>query len=127
MLNEATNVRRQRGLEIAATSIVTRKAEGEWLVPSQSINSQYRVVRGEDGFRCSCPDYELRGQTCKHGFAVEFVLRRETRPDGTVIETRAARLTYGQDWPAYNRAQTTEKDQFCALLRDLVAYAPPHV
>lgn len=125
MLNEATAVRRQRGMEIAATTAIARTGEGEWIVPSQTLNGQYRVIRdGEGDFRCSCPDYELREQTCKHGFAVEFVLRRETRPDGTVIETRAARVTYPQNWPAYNRAQTTEKAQFCVLLRDLVADVP---
>jgi transposase len=121
MLNEATDRRRQRGLEIAATAAIAREGEGEWLVPSQSLNGKYRVVKGPDGFTCTCPDYELRGQTCKHAYAVEFVLRRETKPDGTVIETRAARVTYTQNWPAYNRAQTSEKAQFCTLLRDLVA------
>lgn len=124
MLNEAIDARRQRGLEIAATSQITRKGEGEWFVPSQSLNGRYRVIKGVEGFACSCPDYELRGQTCKHGFAVEFFLRRETKADGTVIETRAARVTYSQNWPAYNKAQTTEKGQFCTLLRDLVADVP---
>jgi transposase len=94
------------------------------LVPSQSFNGKYRVQKGPVGFSCNCADFELRGQTCKHGFAVEFVLRREIKPDGTVIETRAARVTYSQDWSAYNKAQTNEKAQFCALLRDLVADVP---
>ena len=124
MVNEALAVRRQRGLEIAATTKITQTGEGEWAVPSQSGGSQYRVIKDTDGFQCSCPDYELRVDTCKHGFAVEFVLRRETRPDGTVIETRAARVTYPQNWRAYNRAQTSEKAQFCVLLRDLVADVP---
>lgn len=124
MVNEALAVRRQRGLEIAATTPIKRTGEGEWLVPSQSGGNQYRVIKDTDGFQCSCPDYELRVDTCKHGFAVEFVLRRETRPDGTVIETRAARVTYPQNWPAYNKAQTSEKAQFCVLLRDLVADVP---
>jgi transposase len=124
MLNRtAVDGRRQRGLEIAATTAIARKGD-EWLVPSQSLNGKYRVMKGAAGFHCTCPDYELRGETCKHGFAVEFVLRRETKPDGTVIETRAARVTYSQNWPAYNRAQTAEKGQFCTLLRDLVATVP---
>ena len=114
MLSEATDGRRQRGLEIAATTAIVRKGD-EWLVPSQTLRRKYRVIKGLDGFSCTCPDFELRRQTCKHGFAVEFVLRREIKPDGTVIETRAARVTYSQNWPAYNRAQTTEKEQFCAL------------
>ena len=29
--------------------------------------------------------------------------------------------TYPQDWPAYNSAQTSEKDTFMALLADLCA------
>src|SRR5215208_7435684 len=120
MLNEATDARRQRGLEIAATANIVRKGNA-WSVPSQSLNGRYTVLKAGDELRCSCPDYELRGQTCKHGFAVEFVIRRETAPDGTVTETRAARVTYSQNWPAYNRAQTGEKAQFCTLLRDLVA------
>lgn len=123
MVNEAVDGRRQRGLEIAATTAIARKGD-EWIVPSQTLRGKYRVMKGADGFHCTCPDYELRGQTCKHGFAVEFVLRRETKPDGTVIETRAARVTYSQNWPAYNKAQTSEKDQFCTLLRDLVAEVP---
>jgi transposase len=124
MLNEATDGRKQRGLEIAATAIIVLKRKGEWDVPSQTLNGTYRVIKGEDGFKCNCPDFELRGQTCKHGFAVEIVLRRQTTVDGTVIETRATRVTYAQNWPAYNRAQTSEKEQFCTLLRDLVADVP---
>jgi transposase len=123
MLNEGFDARRQRGLEIAATAKIARKGAA-WLVPSQSRGGRYAVVKDGDDFRCECPDYELRGQTCKHGYAVEFVIRRETAPDGTVTETRAARVTYAQNWPAYNAAQTSEKAQFCTLLRDLVADVP---
>ena len=63
------------------------------------------MVKGPEGFQCACPDFELTGRTCKHGYAVEFMLRRETKPDGTVIETRAARVTYSQPWAAYNKAR----------------------
>jgi len=94
------------------------------MVPSQSMPGRYRVNKGPEGFACSCPDFEDRGQPCKHIFAVEFVMKRETAPDGTIIETRAARVTYAQSWPAYHRAQSSEKDQFCILLRDLVADVP---
>jgi hypothetical protein len=124
MLNEATNARQQRGLMIAATQVISRNNAGDYMVPSQSTNGHYRVVQSPEGLKCACPDFELRGETCKHGFAVEFMLRRETKPDGTVIETRAARVTYSQPWSAYNKAQTTEKDQFCTLLRDLVSDVP---
>lgn len=55
---------------------------------------------------------------------MEFFLKRETAPDGTVTETRAVRVTYPQNWREYNRAQVNEKDLFCRLLRDLVADVP---
>jgi transposase len=74
------------------------------------------------------PDFELRKSTCKHGFAVEFYLKRETTitPEGeeTVAETRAMRVTYPQNWAAYNAAQVAEKELFCHLLRDLCAAVP---
>ena len=124
MVNEATDGRRLRGMEIAATQVISRNHGGSYLVPSQSGPGRYRVVANAEGFTCACPDHETTGRTCKHGYAVEFMLRRETKPDGTVIETRAARLTYPQPWSAYNRAQTGEKGEFCTLLRDLVADVP---
>ncbi len=111
--------RQQRGLMIAATARI-RQQGGAWTVPSQSTRGRYTVALG-DGGHCTCPDFEERQLPCKHIFAVEFVIKRETAPDGTVTEIRAARVTYAQDWPAYNAAQTTEKEHFCRLLRDLCA------
>jgi transposase len=75
---------------------------------------------------CTCPDCQS-GHKCKHLFAVEFVLSRETthNADGstTVTETVAIKATkkatYTQDWPSYNAAQTNEQDQFRRLLSDL--------
>jgi transposase len=126
--------REQRGLEIAARARIERKGKA-WIVPSQSLNGTYRVTMGESGPSCTCPDFELRGLTCKHGYAVEIVIQRETvtetnaRGDSrtTVTETAAVRVTYPQDWPAYNQAQTVEKEMFCRLLRDLCAGAPDPV
>lgn len=119
--------RQQRGLEIAATLRIQEHGNG-WIVPSQTLNGRYTVTQEADGPHCTCPDYELRRLPCKHAFAVEFYLRRETTvtPDGetTVTETRAMRVTYPQDWPAYNRAQTSEKELFRHLLRDLTAAVP---
>jgi hypothetical protein len=58
----------------------------------------------------------------------EFYLKRETTisPNGeaTVTETRAARVTYPQNWHAYNAAQSAEKELFCHLLRDLCSNVP---
>ena len=49
MLNEATNGRKQRGLEIAATQIIGRNNAGDFMVPSQSGPGKYRVVREAEG------------------------------------------------------------------------------
>src|SRR3954454_21229654 len=126
--NAAVDARRQRGLEIAAVCPITRK-DGAWIVPSMSGNGRYTVKADPENPTCTCPDFETRGCRCKHIFAVEFAMRRETthNPDGstTVTETVAIkatkRTTYPQDWPAYNAAQTNEQDQFLRLLGELCA------
>jgi transposase len=117
------NARQEKGRQISALSRVSRK-DGVWHVPSQSGGETYIVDPNPDGPRCTCPDYELRGGKCKHIFAVEYTIERETQPDGntTVTETvtvKATRVTYKQDWPAYNAAQINEKAKFQALLHDL--------
>jgi transposase len=68
---------------------------------------------------CTCPDYETRGVKCKHLFAVEYTIRRETNAKGETTTTETLRVTYSQDWPAYNAAQTHEKERVAILLRDL--------
>ena len=122
------DARQQKGLEIAATLAILPKGDSAWIVPSQTLTGRYTVTRTFDGLECTCPDYDLRHSTCKHGFAVEFYLKRETvvAPDGetTVTETRAMRVTYSQDWPAYNAAQCAEKELFLHLLRDLCSVVP---
>ena len=119
--------RQQRGLVIAATANIQQKGD-VWVVPSQTKNGRYTVSRDGDGFQCSCPDFELRRSNCKHAWAVTFILKREvtTTPDGetTVTETAAVRVTYSQDWPAYNAAQCAEKELFLFLLRDLCSAVP---
>jgi transposase len=109
---------------LAATAHIRPKS-GMYEVPSQTNSgTSYIVAMVAGQFRCTCPDFELTGLSCKHAYAVEYFLKRETAPDGTVTETRAVRVTYPQQWAAYNRSQTTEKEAFCALLRDLVADVP---
>lgn len=116
--------REQKGLVIAATSKITQ-SDGLWVVPSQSGSGRYRVAIGNEGQFCSCPDFEKRGQACKHIHAVTLILRRESVVDAngttTITETAAVKITYAQNWPAYNAAQCGEKDHFLRLLHDLVA------
>jgi transposase len=124
----ATEARRQRGLAIAAVTMIEERKPGLWIVPSQSADKRSWVRTDCASPTCTCPDFEERGQPYKHVFAVQFVIQRETRPDGTEIVTESMTLTcetvvkkptYRQNWPAYNKAQTTEKHRPQALLAEL--------
>jgi transposase len=113
------DARQERGLQIAATAKIEKNQLGMWKVPSQAGNGISYVVNLDHGHPfCSCPDFE-KGNHCKHLYAVEYVAQRETKPDGTTIETQAMRVTYAQDWPVYNAAQTHERERFVELLHDL--------
>ena len=79
--------RQQRGMAIAAQVRIEKNRLG-YKVPSQSGNGSYVVSVDDEPF-CSCPDFEKRQQPCKHVYAVEFIIQREERPDGTTIESRA--------------------------------------
>ncbi len=114
---------------IAATKKIDRKGDS-WIVPSQNGTAKYIVRPDAEKPFCSCPDHEALGIKCKHLFAVEFVKQRELFPDGTetvtqtVKVTEKIRKTYKQVWPAYNAAQTNEKDKFLMLLHDLCRGVP---
>ena len=122
--------RQQKALVIAAKSKITKKGD-TWLVPSQSGNGQYKVnATDPDWPTCTCPDFELRRARCKHIYAVEYTIEREQSitetTDGGVTTTTVTetvkvtkRVTYKQNWPAYDAAQTNEKHLFQSLLHDL--------
>lgn len=124
MLDKFGESRQQRGLEIAAVSKIERKGAA-FLVPSQSGKGRYTVIPDDDKPHCSCPDHTDGGHKCKHLFAVEYVMKRERNADGTttVTETVTVQKTvqrvYSQNWSAYNAAQTSEKQKFQELLREL--------
>jgi transposase len=135
------DLREQRGREIAARARIVKRNDA-WIVPSESGKGAYRVTLDADDLRCTCEDFELRAKPCKHIFAAAIVVQRETVTQTTMFsdgetttetttvtetETRAVRLTYAQNWPAYNRAQTQEKAMFCTLLRDIAATVPEPV
>lgn len=121
--------REERGLIIAATCRLNRLDDGTWLVPSQSTKNGATTYRVNlDKKSCTCPDHTESGQTCKHYYAAMIVFQRDVLPDGTVIETKTVTLTkktvYKQDWPAYNKAQTSEKRRVRVLLYDLCRRLP---
>lgn len=119
------NTREQKGLELASKSKITNK-NGLWFVPSQSGKDKYKVAIEETNPRCNCPDFEFRRMTCKHIFAVQFVIQqKETKTETkngqtTVTETVVTKkVTYKQEWSSYNAAQTGEKREFQVLLYEL--------
>lgn len=120
--------RQQRGLEIANCCHIAEQ-NGLWLVPSQSSKGRYRVDSRENP-TCTCPDFETRGEKCKHIYAVEYVIefRRTTDRLSVMKETiqvsQTIRPIYSQNWPAYNAAQTSEKHNFQSLLHDLCSSIP---
>jgi transposase len=72
---------------------------------------------------CTCPDFELRRQPCKHVIAARLVAERDGGPSAPPMEVDEVprRPTYKQDWAKYDLAQMTEKDRFLELLSELVA------
>jgi hypothetical protein len=121
------SLREVKGQDIADRFRIVKSGD-LYLVPSQSGKGKYKV--DSEAGRCSCPDNEYTGAKCKHIFAVEFTIRRETKKTfmvdasgkatTTITETvKVTRKTYPQVWPAYNKAQTMEKAQFLYLLHKL--------
>lgn len=115
--------RKARALHIAATSQLTA-VDGRWKVPSQNGPGHYIVTVGPAGaWECTCEDYEERLDRCKHIMAVELTIQREVGV-ARAEYSELVKVTYSQDWPAYNRAQTGEKRMFLHLLEQLCELIP---
>jgi len=110
--------RQNRGLEIAKTNRL-RKTEKGWIVPSQSGKGTYLVGLDGHDYNCSCPDCKFRQKKCKHIWAVEYWTTRSVDMNGKSAVSSGMRVTYSQNWPAYNKAQSREKALFMRLLADL--------
>lgn len=113
---ERVETREERGMKIAAT---LRRQNGSWEVSSQSGRGAYVV--DPIAKTCSCPDFQNRNVTCKHQIAVQIVIERETKPDGTVKTTKTVRMSYSQQWASYDASQMHEVERFEALLSGLCA------
>jgi transposase len=113
------DMRELRALELAARSRITF-ADGCWLVPSQTGSGTYKVKIGSPP-SCTCDDFTLRQQPCKHVIAARLVCARDHGGKAPEITADAVpvRPTYKQDWPLYDHAQRTEKRRFQVLLHDL--------
>jgi transposase len=118
----AVATREQKGLQIAKSGGVVRNGSG-WLVPSQSGKNRYYVTLDTGSPHCTCPDYEIQRERCKHVFAVEYILKPEASPNGATVAEPCKR-TYKQNWRPYNAAKSEEKDRFVVLLSDLCSGVP---
>lgn len=114
------NPRQIRGIDIAKRYTL-KEENGLWFVPSSSGKSQrYKVCLKSQ--KCSCPDFEIRRQKCKHLFAVEYSFEQDFLAELDTLEVAKVakqRKTYKQVWTAYNEAQTNEKSQLQSLLAEL--------
>src|SRR3989344_3094674 len=111
--------REERGELLAKSTKIVKIPHG-WKVTSQTNTSRDYIVKfTRDEPKCSCPDCELRHKKCKHIYAVEFYIKRQINEEGRITETKGIKISYSQDWKAYDNAQTNEKLVFLKLLREL--------
>lgn len=113
------DLRELKALELAARSKIVFHL-GRWLVPSQTTGKPYPVAI--DPPSCTCEDFQLRGEPCKHVIAARLVAERdggESAPP-MVVDAVPRKPTVKQTWPLYNLAQQTERDRFRELLFDLL-------
>ncbi len=120
---ENLKTRWQRGVEIAKSCQIVQKGD-RWIVPSQYGHGNYSVTFKRDHPACTCVDFEKRGLKCKHIIAVEITLTKQIDKYGNVTLTKTKRITYSQDWQAYDNAQTNQKELFMKLLYDLCKQIP---
>lgn len=118
--NEERYLTREQKAELIFKNFKIVKTPSGWRVPSQQGNGKAYLVKfnGHEP-ECDCPDCQLSRKKCKHILAVELYLKQEIDQEGNITETRGVRVTYSQDWKAYNKSQTNEKLVFMRLLRDL--------
>ena len=111
--------REDRAKELLKSCSPIETSQG-WEVPSQTDSKKnYLVEYNDHEPKCNCPDCKHRQSKCKHIFAVEFYIKRQIDEKGRLTETKGVKVTYEQNWSAYNKAQTNEKLIFMKLLKDL--------
>lgn len=114
------NSRRIKGEQIAKTVQIQKKGLDRWVVPSQTGRGEYTVNRVGENFKCTCPDFELRGQVCKHIYAVEIKVMKWFDSNGNYGTEITIKKTWTQNWVAYDKSQKEEKVRFMELYKDLL-------
>ena len=115
--------REERGKLLLKSVRIVKTPRG-WRVPSQShAGHSYLVTFNGHEPKCDCPDCRMRHKKCKHIYAVELYIRQEIDKEGKVkSQTKGVKITYSQNWKAYNHSQTNEKLFFMKLLKDLCSF-----
>lgn len=127
-----TSTREERGRQIAQRGGI-RQLGARYVVPSASANSNvptYLVDIVSD--ECTCADFSTRRLRCKHIEGVLFWLAWEgdamndqTSDIGETTQvTLKKKQQSKQNWPAYNRAQTTERPRVSKMLYALLQGVP---
>lgn len=110
--------REERGKLLLKRVKIERTTEG-WKVQSSSGNGFYTVKFNGHEPKCDCPDCRMKHKKCKHIYAVELYIRDEIDQEGRIRRTKGVKVSYSQEWKAYDKSQTNEKIYFLKLLRDL--------
>lgn len=123
---QSVDIREAKAVELADRGRVVKRPNG-WLVYSLNSSEKYHVTVLP--LTCSCSDFELRQEPCKHILAVQITLSREVngspaQPKPETPPIQWPRKTYQQDWPNYDAAQQNEKREFQYLLSELSGMIP---
>ena len=117
------DTREERGRQLARRGGI-QQIGSRWSVPSQTASgagARYLVDLVEES--CTCPDWELRRQPCKHYHAALYFIawEQDVSADGSVTETVTVKRKTcpPRDWASYNQAQTNEGIYVERLLRAL--------
>lgn len=114
-----STTREERGRAIAKLGGI-RQLGARYVIPSQSANANaptYLVdIVAET---CTCPDFETRRVRCKHVEAAYFFLAAGGAMDKETGQVTLPKKQSKQNWPAYNAAQTTERERVPQLLHSL--------
>jgi transposase len=112
--------RKQKGRNLVRSDKVKKMHSG-WSVGSETHTSKKYIVKIiGDKPECNCEDCQASNYKCKHIHAVELYIKKERDPSGEIKETKELKVTYSQNWKAYDKTQTNEKFSFMKLLSDLV-------
>jgi putative transposase len=89
-IKEMVNARKARGMILLENGFEPSEVNPHtWIVPSQSGCGTYTVIHSlHNRWKCSCPDFELRGIPCKHINAVKIWKNLRTRFEQTNLHIK---------------------------------------